>query len=144
MTPFLDTFDRYQAAVLAKDIDVFIALYADGVVVYDAWEQWSVDGLAAWRTLAAGWFASLGEERVAVTVADAHCVEAGELAVGHAVVTYTALAPDGQALRALDNRLTWTLRQSEGVWRIVHEHTSAPIDHESGRAILRRVAAPTA
>ena len=141
MNSFLYAFDRYQAAVLAKDINAFIALYADDVVVYDAWGQWSVEGLAAWRTMAAGWFASLGEERVAVTVADAHCVEAGELAVGHAVVMYTALAPDGRALRALDNRLTWTLRQAEGVWKIVHEHTSAPIDHESGRAILRRAPA---
>ena len=46
---------------------------------------------------------------------------------------------EGKELRSMDNRITWVLRKnSEGAWKIVHEHTSAPVDFETGKATLRR------
>jgi ketosteroid isomerase-like protein len=51
----------YQAAVLAKDVDAFVALYADDVLVYELWGTWTQD-IASWRAMARGWFESLGDQ----------------------------------------------------------------------------------
>ena len=51
---------------------------------------------------------------------------------------YRGLSADGEELRSMNNRLTWVLRKdANGVWKIVHEHTSAPAGDE-GKVQLRR------
>jgi ketosteroid isomerase-like protein len=57
----------YAAAVYAKDVDAFAALYAEDVQVFDMWGQWSHRGIEAWRTMAAGWFSSLGGRPLSIT-----------------------------------------------------------------------------
>jgi len=136
--PFLAALDAYAAAVAAKDADAFAALYADDVHVFDLWGRWELRGLPAWRAMAQEWFASLGAETVAVTYAQARSHRSDDLACGHAVLTYAARAADGTPLRSLDNRISLALARRDGLWKIVHEHTSAPVDHASGKAMLRR------
>ncbi|TJZ74199.1 YybH family protein [Chitiniphilus eburneus] len=126
----------YQAAVLAKDVDAFAALYDDDVYVFDMWDTWSLQGIAAWRGIAGAWFSSLGAEQVYVRIREARCIVADTLAVGHAILTYTACSAEGRPLRSLDNRITLGLQRRGTVWKIVHEHTSAPIDHRSLHATL--------
>jgi hypothetical protein len=82
---------------------------------------------AQWREMAAGWFGSLGAERVAVEFADVQSVVSGDVAVVHAFVTYRSVAVDGRELRAMQNRLTWALEKHGEHWAIRHEHTSAPV-----------------
>ncbi|MFK3650991.1 YybH family protein [Lysobacter enzymogenes] len=139
--PFLAALDGYAAAVAAKDVDAFAALYAEDVHVFDMWGRWELRGLAAWRAMAQEWFGSLGTETVAVTYAQAQSQAGAELAYGHAVLTYAAHAADGTRLRSLDNRISLALARRDGAWKIVHEHTSAPVDHASGKAMLKRDAA---
>ena len=55
-----------------------------------------------------------------------------------AVVTYAGVSAQGQELRAMQNRITWVLKTSGHVLRIVHEHTSAPVGFEDTKAILKR------
>lgn len=129
--------DGYKAAVFAQDADAFVALYDAELQVFDMWGQWSHRGLAAWRTMAAEWFGSLGTERVVVDFSDVHTIESPELAVAHAFVTYTAIDAGGAKLRSLDNRMTLALKPQGGAWKIVHEHSSSPID-ETTKAILKR------
>ena len=136
--PFLHALATYGEAVRAKDIDAFAALYDQDVLVFDMWGTWSLRGLTAWRDMATGWFSSLGDERVIVTFDSAHSTVAEDLAIGYAVLTYTATAPDGTELRSLSNRATMALRKTGDSWKIFHEHTSAPIDRQSQQAILRR------
>ena len=62
---------------------------------------------------------------------------AGDLAFAHALVTYTGLSAEGKALRAMTNRISWVLRRSGGAWRVIHEHSSAPVDFETQKAILQ-------
>jgi ketosteroid isomerase-like protein len=39
----------------------------------------------------------------------------------------------------MNNRLTWALRKTDrGKWKVVHEHSSAPIDFETAKVILNR------
>ncbi len=135
--PFLQALAAYRAAVLARDVDAFAALYDDEVHVFDMWGAWSLRGIDAWRAMAVDWFASLGDERVVVDAREAGGTRSGDIAVGHAVLTYTALSPEGEKLRSLDNRITLGLRRVDGAWKVFHEHTSAPIEHGSGKAILR-------
>ena len=122
--------EGYVAAVSAKDVDRFVALYANDARVFDMWGRWSYDGAEDWRAMATDWFGSLGSEEAAL---------GDDVAVAHAFVTYRGLSADGTLLRAMNNRLTWGLRKtSDGGWAIVHEHSSAPTDSETGKVELQR------
>jgi uncharacterized protein (TIGR02246 family) len=134
--PFLLTLESYRTAVLARDADAFAALYDDDVHVFDMWGMWSLRGIEAWRDMAAGWFSSLGTERVLVCVSETSSTMYGDLAIGHAVLTFTAVSAEGMELRSLSNRITMALRRTGESWKVIHEHTSAPIDHQSTKAIL--------
>ena len=128
----------YAAAVHAKDVDAFMRLYDPTVRVFDTWGVWSYEGAAAWRIAVEGWLMSLGTERVRVTFDDVATLPGRDVAVVSAIVTYTGLSAQGDELRAMQNRITWALRTTGHVMRIVHEHTSAPIDFDESKAILRR------
>ena len=129
----------YGAAVYEKDVDAFISLYDEDVRVFDLWGSWSYDSADAWRQMVAEWFGSLGDERVAVESEDVQTTVADGVAVVHAFLTYKGISADGEELRAMNNRLTWTLRRADdGSWKIVHEHTSAPADFETAKVILQR------
>lgn len=134
--PFLRTIAAYKEAVFTKDVDAFVVLYDSDVHVFDMWGTWSLRGLKAWRAMAENWFASLGDECVVVTSDNESSTAAEDLSVGHAVLTYTAITPDGAKVRSLSNRATMALRKTGDSWKIFHEHTSAPIDHKSQQAIL--------
>lgn len=136
--PIAQVLNAYKAAVFAKDVDAFVALYDVDVLIYDMWGVWSYNGIAAWREMVGGWFGSLGTERVVVDVSDAQTIVTQDLAVVHAFVTYRAINTDGVDLRSLDNRLTATLRRKGDGWKIVHQHTSAPIDHATAKVFFKR------
>ncbi|HEU5362169.1 MAG TPA: nuclear transport factor 2 family protein [Gaiellaceae bacterium] len=128
MTRIEELLDRYTAAVGAKDVGAFVALYADDVVVFDMWGVPAYRGRAAWRATVEEWFSSLGDESVGVTFRDLET--RGPLA--HMLVRYAGLSPAGEELRALTNRMTWVVEEG----KVVHEHSSAPADPETGKVIL--------
>jgi uncharacterized protein (TIGR02246 family) len=130
--------DAYRGAVHAKDVDAFAAIFGDDVRVFDMWGRWSHDGIDAWREMAVEWFGSLGDERVRVDLENVQTVVGDDVAVVHAFVTFAGLSAEGEELRSLNNRLTWGLRKEEGAWKVVHEHTSAPVDFETGKVTLKR------
>lgn len=135
--PFLHILGSYKAAVLAKDVNAFAALYDDDVHIFDMWGAWSFRGIDAWRTMVADWFSSLGTEHVIVNADAVRTTLSGDLAIGHAILTYTAMSADGVKLRSLSNRITMGLRRVGVSWKVFHEHTSTPIDHTSTKAILQ-------
>jgi len=55
-----------------------------------------------------------------------------------AIVTCAVVSAGGEHLRSMQNRISWVLRTSGHNLRIVHEHTSAPIDFNESKAILKR------
>ena len=128
----------YKAAVYAKDVDAFMRLYSPKVRVFDAWGVWLYADAEAWRRSVEGWFTSLGTEKVRVAFSEVLKEGTEELATVSAIVTYSGLSAQDVELRSMHNRLSWTLRTSGHVLRIVHEHTSAPIGFEDQKAILRR------
>lgn len=132
--------ESYASAVFAKDVEAFMRLHEPGVRVFDAWGVWSYEGSAAWRRAVEGWFGSLGAEKVKVSFDDVQTSAGRGLSMVSAIVTYAGLSAEGRQLRAMQNRVTWVLRTTDGL-RIVHEHTSAPIDFNHAKAILQRDAA---
>ncbi|TXN30049.1 YybH family protein [Lacisediminihabitans profunda] len=137
-TPVGRTLAAYAAAVNAKDVDAFAALYDDDVHIFDSWGQWQYSGIDEWRAMATGWFESLGDETVEVGFADLRSTIGDDVAFGHAAVTFTGISATGERQRAMTNRLSIGLQRKDGAWRVVHEHTSLPIDLESGSAIFSR------
>ena len=136
--PILAVFEAYKAAVFTKDAEAFAALYAPDVRIFDLWGQWSYSGAAAWHGMAGGWFGSLGTDRVGVDFAEIQITATPGLATAQAFTTFTGLSADGQKLRSMTNRLTWVLQPAAGAWKIIHEHTSAPVEHGTLKAMLQR------
>ena len=136
--PVVHALAQYKAAAYAKDVDAFVSLYTDDVHVFDMWNQWEMRGIDAWRGMAQGWFGSLGTERVVVSFSDITSSVNADMALGHATVTYTAVSAEGKELRSLDNRLTVALRRAGDQWKIFHEHTSGPIEHQSLKGMIKR------
>ena len=130
--------ENYSSAVNARDVAAFIRLYDPKVRVFDAWGVWSYDGLEAWQRAVEAWFTSLGTERVKVTFEDVQTSGTTECAIVSAIVTYAGLSSEGEQLRAMQNRMTWGLKTSGHVLRVIHEHTSTPIGFEDMKAILVR------
>lgn len=130
--------ERYAAAIGAKDVEAFLALYSDDVRNFDLWSEWSYDGKDALRVMVTEWFASLAEGGVEVEFDDVREVNGEDVTALSAFTTYRGLSPEGEVLRWMTNRLTWILRQdADGAWKVVHEHTSAPAGDE-GKVQLQR------
>ena len=133
-----EVLDAYKAAVYAKDVDAFMALYDQDVRIFDLWGEWVYDGPEAWRGMATGWFSSVGTDTVVVEMDDVKIIHSGDIAITHAFVTYKGVSAEGKDLRAMQSRHTWVFKQKDGAWKIVHEHSSAPVDRESSKVILQR------
>ena len=131
-------FETYKSAVLRKDLDTFISIFDDNIRVFDMW-AWTYDGLTPWRKMARDWFSSLSTtEQVVVTFDDIRIQETDGMAVATAFARFAAISEKGEELRYLQNRLTWVARKKEGTWKIIHEHTSGPVDGETMKVRLQR------
>ena len=131
--------DRYRRAVYDKDLDAFIGLYDENARVFDLWGRWLYATAADWRKPAEEWFAGLGTDRSSPEFHDVQLEVGDNVAAVHAFITYRGQSAEGKELRSMDNRITWVLRKnSGGDWKIVHEHTSAPADFDSGKVSLKR------
>lgn len=127
----------YAAAIYTKDLKAVAALFDDNVCVFDMWDIWSYQGIAAWRAMVREWFEGLGSERVVVDMENVSTLSTPHLAWASAYVKYTAVSAAGERLRSLENRLSWVLKPQDGTWKIIHEHSSCPIDHATMKAIMR-------
>src|ERR1700756_3455592 len=96
----------YRAAVLAKDVDAFVAIYAPDARIFELWGTWEHD-IASWREMAKGWFAFLGDQRAVVEQHDVRIQASDDMALLTASLTYRGVDASGQELRSLDNRLSW-------------------------------------
>ncbi len=130
--------ETYKSAVYAKDAVALIRLYDPKARVFDTWGVWSYEGSASWQLAVEAWFTSLGTERVKITFDDVQTSSDAGFAVVSAIVSYAAQSAAGEPLRCMQNRLTWVLKTSGHVLRIVHEHTSAPVGFDDAKAILMR------
>ena len=133
--------EKYKSAVYTRDVASFMRLYDSKVRIFDTWGIWSYEGAAKWQIAVEGWFTAHAEERIKVTFEDVLCSGTSEVAIVSAVVTYHWISAQGELLRTIQNRITWGLKTSGHVLRIIHEHTSVPVGYEDAKAILLRPSA---
>lgn len=120
--------ERYAAAVNQRDVAAFISLYAPNVRIFDAWDAWEYRGSEKWERPISAWLASHVSEKLTVTFDDVAVHGSATCVAVTAMVTYGRSSADGVRLGAIRNRLSWFLQVHDGLARIVHEHTSVPID----------------
>lgn len=130
--------EAYKAAVAARNLPAFMRLYDPSARVFDAWGVWSYENLDAWQVAVEGWFASHPDDRFEVSFHELRTFTQAAFSSVSAIVTYAVVSAQGEPLNSMQNRLSWVLKTSSHVPRIVHEHTSAPIGFEDQKAILQR------
>ena len=130
--------ESYKSAVYAKNVEALMRLYDPKVRIFDTWGVWTYEGAASWQMAVESWFTSLGNEKVKVSFDEVQATGNSDFAVVSTIVTYAGESPQGKQLRSMQNRLSWALKTSGHVLRIVHEHTSAPVGFEDMKAILQR------
>lgn len=130
--------EAYATAVLHKDAAAYTSIFDENIRVFDMWQEWRYDGITAWREVAKDWFDALGADKDVVTFSDIEITEKGELALITAIAKFTATSEQGEALRYLENRLTWVAAKKGLTWKIIHQHTSSPIDFNTMQVVLKR------
>ncbi len=130
--------DQYKSAVKARDVGKFIRLYDPKARIFDAWGVWEYEDSKRWQIAIEGWFSSDPGAEFSVMFESVQTSGSEEQALVSAIVTYASLSSAGESIRSMQNRITWVLRTSSHVLRIVHEHTSAPIGFEDQKAILQK------
>ena len=130
--------EAYKSAVYSKDVGALMRLYDPKARIFDTWGVWSYEGVAAWQMAVEAWFASLGSEKVRVSFDDVQASGNSDFAVVSAIVTYAGQSAQGEQVRTMQNRISWGLKTTGHVLRVIHEHTSAPVGFEDMKAILER------
>lgn len=134
-SPVTTLFENYTSAVLAKDVERFLSLYADDTLVFDAWGMWEFAGVDAWRPMVTMWFESLGDKLCEARFIEVVTSVRDDLATAHAAVRYAEVTADGEQVDSMMNRMTVVLEKRDGEWKITHEHTSMPLDMETMKGL---------
>ncbi|MBH0168194.1 YybH family protein [Fictibacillus sp. 18YEL24] len=134
-----DVLENYKSAVYEKDVDQFLSTYATDVHIYDCWGNWECKGISSWRENVVMWFNSLSEDRNLLKVGfnDVTLEENTSVAFVHCAVSFVAYSEQsGEKLRQMTNRFTFGLKKVNESWVITHEHSSLPIDMNTGKGIF--------
>lgn len=125
---------KYVDAARRKDLAEVMSCYARDLVAFDLMPPLRQGGVAAYEKLWDQAF-SMTEGPFGVEMRDLSIAASGDVAFACALEHVKAAAKDGPGA---DMWLRWTagLRRVDGAWRIVHEHTSVPIDMESSKGIF--------
>lgn len=132
-----DLLQQYKTAVFEKDIAAYAAVYHEDVQIFDLWMQWTYNGLEEWLGMAKEWFDSLGNNRDAVNFGDVRIELGADMAFVTALVKFAAISETGEELRYLQNRLTWVVSKKNDKWKVIHQHTSSPVNFETLQVILK-------
>ena len=135
------TFDtllqRYAQAVYNKDVEGFVSVYDSKVCIYDTWNEWESHGTEAVRAMATGWFESLGKEKVRVGFTQVEVFQSKEQTVWVGAFKFDGLSEDDEILRSISNRWTWVIKESDEGFKVVHEHSSLPVNMETFKGIMK-------
>ncbi|PSL26487.1 ketosteroid isomerase-like protein [Planomicrobium soli] len=134
-----DVLETYKTAIHEKDVEKLLSLYSSEIHIYDCWGNWESKGIPSWKASVSEWFDGLREESVLLEVAfnDVVIEKTSTLAFVHCAVTFTGYQEEsGVQLRQMTNRFTYGLKKVKDSWAIAHEHSSLPIDFETGKGLF--------
>ena len=135
-TQIRELYNRWAKAFHAHDVDAIMSIYApgDALIAYDIVPPLQYLGNAAYRkdyeTLLAQY-----DGPIEIEYRDLRIVAGDDVAFIHALERISGTLRGGQK-SDIWIRATSGLRKIKGKWLIVHDHISAPVDLESGKAVL--------
>lgn len=138
MNTVQSVFDQYKTAVYNQDIDLFMELYDDSLHVYDSWNTWEIKSKSEWRKVIENWFNGLKRDGSTLKVSFEDCVisEDTNIAFIHTSIRFSEYNSYNIEFRHLTNRFTIGLKLINDKWKIVHEHSSLPIDSDQGTGLF--------
>jgi ketosteroid isomerase-like protein len=128
MKSIQEYFTIYKQSAWEKDTESMIALYDDNVVIYDMWNHGYQKGLDGWSVVIRNWLGSLGEEKVNVNFEMIEIHEGGKVGFASALISFQAISISNTILRSMKNRITIGFVKKGDAWKVIHQHTSAPIN----------------
>jgi ketosteroid isomerase-like protein len=134
-----EVLENYKSAIYEKDVERFLTSYSKDIHIYDCWQNWENIGVSEWKDSVIGWFNGLREESVLLKVDfnDLVITENMNIAFVHCAVTFAAHNEEtDEKLRQMTNRFTFGLSKENESWKITHEHSSLPINMETGKGIF--------
>lgn len=131
-----DFFKIYKDAAWSKDTTAMINLYDEQAVIFDMWDKGYCISSSEWRKIIEDWLGSLGEEKVKVEFDMIKISQSDIVGFASALVQYQAISSEGAVLRSMRNRISLGFSKAGNAWKVVHQHTSAPISSNGLTAIL--------
>jgi len=131
-----DFFNIYQNSAWHKDATAMISLYDEHAVIFDMWDQGYIVNPLEWSKIITDWLGSLGEEKVKVEFEMIKIHQSGNAGFASALILFQAISSEGAVLRSMKNRITLGFSKSEDGWKVIHQHTSAPVSSNGLTAIL--------
>jgi len=118
----------------AKDIKTIMDCYVpdDSLFAYDANPPRQYVGFAAYKK---DWVGFLGAfpGPISVDMSDLKITSDGKLGFSHSIIHFVGTNKDGKKVD-LTLRITDGYRKVKGKWLINEEHTSVPVDFDTGKA----------
>jgi len=121
-------FSKYKEAAWEQKTVDMINLYRDDVIIFDMWGNGFLYGLKDWASIITNWLTSLKEEKVKVVFEMIEIEESENLAFASALIQFQAISINNSVVRSMKNRISLGFVKTEGLWKVKHQHTSAPID----------------
>ncbi|GAB3235447.1 nuclear transport factor 2 family protein [Algoriphagus aestuariicola] len=131
-----DFFKIYQKSAWDKDASAMIDLYDEHALIFDMWDQGYVSNPSEWRKIITDWLGTLGEEKVKVEFEMVKIHQSGNVGFASALIQFQAISGDGTVLRSMRNRISLGFSKIEDGWKVIHQHTSAPISSDGLTALL--------
>lgn len=122
-----DFFKIYQKSAWNKDSSSMIKLYDEHALIFDMWDQGYISNPSEWSKIITDWLGSLGEEKVKVEFEMVKIYQSGNVGFASALIQFQAISIDGAELRSMKNRISLGFSKFEDGWKVIHQHTSAPI-----------------
>lgn len=121
--------DQYMEAISQRDTAQLMELYAEDVIINDAFGHWLFRGRSRWQAIAQQWLSYLGPNDGVDKVYDLTIEGSEALLLVSGMIDYI------QGGEVLPDRFSWVLQPIGSSWQIVHEHTSIPIAMDTLRMV---------
>lgn len=125
--------DEWADAIRNKDLERLMACYAPDVVAYDMMPPLEWRGADSYRAAWAQGLAMPGS--YTIELYEPVITASEDIAFAVALAHYDVRPPDAQPY---DGWFRWTagFARIDGEWKLVHEHSSVPVEMETRKACL--------
>ncbi|KEO83977.1 nuclear transport factor 2 family protein [Tumebacillus flagellatus] len=135
-----DVLENYKSSVAENDVEKYTAAYASDIHLYDCWDDWECVGISKWTDIVKAWFNGTKEEGVLLKTEfnDVVVEESETVGFVRCNITFAAYNDAGEKLRQITNRFTFGLRKEDDSWKIAHQHSSLPVNGQTGKGVFQR------